>query len=144
MDSKLIISLISVVAGLIVGGVALFIYAKVSSRKNAELVKNASEKAHEEGYNEGVIDGYEKRKLEAEATINTAEEESLRIVQAAVREGEVKKREYVLQAKDEIRQLRPLLEKEVRENQKEAMRKEQRQTAKEEILDKKMHALEQR
>ena len=144
MDSKLIISLISVVAGLIVGGVALFIYAKVSSRKNAELVKNASEKAHEEGYEEGVIDGYEKRKLEAEAAINTAEEESLRIVQAAVREGEVKKREYVLQAKDEIRQLRSLFEKEVRENQQEAMRKEQRLTAKEEILDKKLDALEQR
>ncbi len=144
MDSKLIISLISVVAGLIVGGVALFIYAKVSSRKNAELVKNASEKAHEEGYDEGVIDGYEKRKLEAEAAINTAEEESLRIVQAAVREGEVKKREYVLQAKDEIRQLRSLFEKEVRENQQEAMRKEQRLTAKEEILDKKLDALEQR
>ena len=144
MDSKLIISLISVVAGLIVGGVALFIYAKVSSRKNAELVKNASEKAHEEGYEEGVIDGYEKRKLEAEAAINTAEEESLRIVQAAVREGEVKKREYVLQAKDEIRQLRSLFEKEVRENQQEAMRKEQRLTAKEEILDKQLDALEQR
>ena len=144
MDSKLIISLISVVAGLIAGGVALFIYAKVSSRKNAELVKNASEKAHEEGYEEGVIDGYEKRKLEAEAAINTAEEESLRIVQAAVREGEVKKREYVLQAKDEIRQLRSLFEKEVRENQQEAQRKEQRLTAKEEVLDKKLDALEQR
>ncbi len=144
MSKELIISLISVCAGLIAGGVALFIYAKVSSRKHAELVKNSSEKAREEGYDEGVIDGYEKRKLEAEAAIHTAEEESLRIVQAAVREGEVKKREYVLQAKDEIRQLRSLFEKEVRENQQEAQRKEQRLTAKEEILDKKLDALEQR
>lgn len=141
---KLVISLISVFAGLAVGLVILLIYAKVRSRKNAELVKDASEKARNEGYDEGVIDGYEKRKLEAEAAINTAEEESLRIVQAAVREGEVKKREYVLQAKDEIRQLRSLFEKEVRENQQEAQRKEQRLTAKEETLDKKLDALEQR
>ena len=141
---KLIISLISVAVGLAVGLIILLVYAKIKSRKNAELVKNASEKAREEGYDEGVIDGYEKRKLEAEAAINTAEEESLRIVQAAVREGEVKKREYVLQAKDEIRQLRSLFEKEVRENQQEAQRKEQRLTAKEEVLDKKLDALEQR
>ncbi|MCR5693679.1 MAG: ribonuclease Y [Clostridia bacterium] len=144
MPKELIFSLISLLAGLVIGAVVLVIYARIKARKNAELVKNASEEAHEKGYEEGAAYGYEKRKLEAEAAINTAEEESLRIVQAAVREGEVKKREYVLQAKDEIRQLRSLFEKEVRENQQEAMRKEQRLTAKEEILDKKLDALEQR
>ncbi len=141
---ELVISLISVLVGLVIGGIALFIYAKIKARKNAEFVKNAQDKARDEGYDEGVIDGYEKRKLEAEAAIGSAEEESLRIVQAAVREGETKKREYLLQAKDEIRQLRSLFEKEVRESQQEAQRKEQRLTAKEETLDKKIDALEQR
>ena len=141
---KLIISLISAVVGLVVGLIVLLIYAKVSAGKNQQKVQKTAQDSYDEGYREGSADGYEKRKLEAEAAINTAEEESRRIVLSAVKEGENKKREYLLQAKEEIRQLRVHLDREVKEKREEAQRKEARLTAKEETVDKKIDALERK
>ncbi|MBP1588411.1 MAG: ribonuclease Y [Clostridia bacterium] len=116
----------------------------VTSRKNQQKVQKAAQDGYDEGYQEGSADGYEKRKLEAEAAINTAEEESRRIVLSAVKEGENKKREYLLQAKEEIRQLRVHLDREVKEKREEAQRKEARLTAKEETVDRKIDALEKK
>lgn len=144
MGEKLVISLVSVIVGLVVGLVILLIYARVSARKHQQKILKAQQDSYDEGYQEGSADGYEKRKLEAEAAINTAEEESRRIVLSAVKEGENKKREYLLQAKEEIRQLRVHLDREVKEKREEAQRKEARLTAKEETVDKKIDALERK
>ena len=46
--------------------------------------------------------GYEARKEEAEAVFGSAEAEGKRIVSEAVKEGENKKRECLLQAKEEM------------------------------------------
>ncbi|MBR5060223.1 MAG: ribonuclease Y [Clostridia bacterium] len=144
LGEKLVISLVSVIVGLVVGLVILLIYARVSARKHQQKILKAQQDSYDEGYQEGSADGYEKRKLEAEAAINTAEEESRRIVLSAVKEGENKKREYLLQAKEEIRQLRVHLDREVKEKREEAQRKEARLTAKEETVDKKIDALERK
>ncbi len=141
-------ALVGLIAGIVLMAVVLLIILlaarKSNARKTEEMVRAAQDEAYDNGYTKGSADGYEKRKLEAEAAINTAEEESRRIVLAAVKEGENKKREYVLQAKDEIRQLRSYLDKEVREKREEAQRKEARLTNKEELVDKKLDALEKR
>ena len=55
------------------------------------------------------------RKKTAEGLIGSANEEATRIVNQAVTEAETKKRESILEAKDEIHRLRTETEKELRE-----------------------------
>ena len=90
----------------------------------------------------GFVLGKVHRKKVAESAIGSATEEATRIVNQAVQTAENKKREAILEAKDEIHSLRSEAEKENRERRAEVQRQERRIIQKEESLDKKTEALE--
>jgi ribonuclease Y len=64
------------------------------------------------------LKGYEARKEEAEAVFGSAEAEGKRVVSEAVKDGERKKRECLLQAKEEIHKSRIELEREIKDRRK--------------------------
>lgn len=84
------------------------------------------------------------RKRVAEAKIGSANEEALRIVNQAQQTAESKKREAILEAKDEIHKLRNEADKELRERRAEVQKQERRLIQKEENLDKKTENLEKK
>lgn len=84
------------------------------------------------------------RKRVAEAEIGSANEEALRIVNQAVQTAESKKKEAILEAKDEIHKLRGEADKELRERRSEIQRQERRLIQKEESIDKKTETLEKK
>ena len=84
------------------------------------------------------------RKRVAEAAIGSATEEANRIVSQAVSQAESKKKEAILEAKDEIHKQRNELEKELRERRNEVQKQERRLVQKEENLDKKSDNLEKK
>lgn len=84
------------------------------------------------------------RKKVAEAKIGSANEEALRIVNQAVQTAESKKKESILEAKDEIHKLRSEADKEIRERRAEVQRQEKRIDQKEEALDKKSANIEKK
>lgn len=86
--------------------------------------------------------GSEHRKKVAEYTIGSAEQEAKRIVSDAIKTAEAKKKEAILEGKDEIHRQRVEAEREVNERRKEVQRQERRIQQKEETLDKKMESLE--
>ncbi len=88
--------------------------------------------------------GVSHRKKIAEATLGSAEEEAKRIVAEALKAGEAKKKEAILEGKDEIHRLRNESEREVSERRKEVQRQERRIQQKEETLDKKLEHLEKK
>ncbi len=92
----------------------------------------------------GFIFGGLHRKRVAEAKIGSANEEALRIVNQAQQTAENKKREAILEAKDEIHKLRNEADKELRERRAEVQKQERRLIQKEENLDKKTENLEKK
>ena len=86
--------------------------------------------------------GVSHRKKIAEATIGSAEQEAKRIVSDAIKSAEAKKKEAVLEGKDEIHRLRNESEREINDRRKEVQRQERRIQQKEETLDKKIESLE--
>lgn len=84
------------------------------------------------------------RKKVAEAKIGSANEEALRIVNQAVQTAESKKKESILEAKDEIHKLRSEADKEIRERRAEVQRQEKRIDQKEETLDKRAENIEKK
>ena len=90
----------------------------------------------------GFILGGIHRKRVAEAAIGSATEEANRIVSQAVSEAESKKKEAILEAKDEIHKQRTDLEREIKERRNEVQKQERRLVQKEENLDKKADNLE--
>lgn len=80
----------------------------------------------------------------AESKIGKADEESKRILNDATKEAETKKKEAIIEAKEETHKLRSDLEKEIRERRTEIQRLERRLIQKEETLDKKSDLLEKR
>ncbi len=84
------------------------------------------------------------RKKIAEAEFGSAEEKAKAIVENAKKDGEAKKRELLLEAKEENQRLRAESEKEIKERRSEISRQERRISQKEENLDKKTEALEKR
>ncbi len=92
----------------------------------------------------GFIAGGAHRKKVAEAAIGSATQEAARIVNAAMTEAEQRKKEAILEAKDEIHKLRTETEHELRERRAEVQRQERRIIQKEESLDKKLEALEKK
>ena len=86
--------------------------------------------------------GVAHRKKTAEFTIGSAEQEAKRIVSEAIKNAEAKKKEAVLEGKDEIHRLRSESEKELNDRRKEVQRQERRIQQKEETLDKKIESLE--
>ena len=88
--------------------------------------------------------GVSHRKKVAEKAIGDAEEEAKRIVSNAITQAEAKKREAVIEAKDEIHRERTEYEKEIKDRRAEVQRSERRLIQKEESLDKKTDALEKK
>jgi len=90
----------------------------------------------------GIGNGY--RKKFAEREIGSAEQEATRIINEAIRGGESRKKEMLLEAKDEIHRSRTEHEKEVKERRAELSKQERRLQQKEETLDKKTDAFERK
>ena len=84
------------------------------------------------------------RRKVAEKAIGSATEEAKRIVSNALSQAESKKREMVLEAKDEIHKERTELDKEIKERRNEVQRQERRLIQKEESLDKRVDSLEKK
>ena len=92
----------------------------------------------------GVVVGILYRKKVAEQAIGSAEAEATRLINEAIRGGENKKKEMLLEAKDEIHRSRTEHEKEVKERRAELSKQERRLEQKETTLDKKTEAFEKK
>ena len=88
--------------------------------------------------------GISYRKKIAEAEIGSAEEQAKTLVNDAVKAAESKKREILLEAKEESHSLKAELEKELKERRNEMQRQERRIQQKEENLDRKVENLEKK
>jgi len=88
--------------------------------------------------------GYWIRKKTAEAKIFSAEEAAKKIIVDAERSSESKKKEALVEAKEEIHKLRSELEREIKERRLELQRLERRLMQKEENLDRKVDSLEKK
>ena len=80
--------------------------------------------------------GYFLRKNIAEGKLNQAEQEAARIIANGERTAESKKKEALLEAKEEIHKLRSDVERENKDRRSELQRMERRILQKEESLDK--------
>jgi len=92
----------------------------------------------------GMYFGMKRRQQISEAAIGSAEEEAKRIVNEAYKAAEAKKKEAILEGKDEIHRLRNESDKELRERRNEVQRQERRIQQKEETLDKKLENYEKK
>ena len=90
------------------------------------------------------IAGVTYRKKVGEREIGSAEAEATRIINEAIRGGENRKKEMLLEAKDEIHKSRTEYEKEVKERKAEISKQERRLQQKEDTLDKKADAFERK
>lgn len=88
--------------------------------------------------------GYNHRKKVAEAEIGSAEEEKVRILNEAIKLAESKKREALIEAKEQIHESRTEFEKEIKERRNEIGRQEKRLVQREELIDKKTESLEKK
>ena len=83
-------------------------------------------------------------KKTVEAKVGSAEERSRKIIDDALKTAETKKREALLEVKEESLKTKNDLEKETRERRSELQRYEKRVLSKEEAVDKKADAIEKR
>ena len=84
------------------------------------------------------------QKKSAASTIGNAEEKAREIIDEALKTAETKKRESLLEVKEESIRTKNELDKEIKERRVEVQRSERRIQQKEENIDKKMEALERR
>lgn len=87
----------------------------------------------------GFVSGVSHRKKKAERLIGSAETESKRILNDAYKAAEAKRKEAVIEAKDEIHSMRAEADKEIRERRNEIKQQEHRLLQKEESFE---HRLE--
>lgn len=88
--------------------------------------------------------GYIIRKQSAEKQIGSAEEEAHRIIAEAEAKGEEKKKEVVLEAKEDIHRMRQELDRDTKDRRSELKQQERRLVQKEENIDRKLEALEKK
>lgn len=124
MDSW-IYAAVGAVGGLVVGLVIGLILLKINSKKSFDK-------------------GVEYRRQVAEQAIGSAEEEARRIVAEGEKNGEARKRELLLEAKEEIHRSRTELENEIRERKADMQRTENRLNQREETLDRKLEQQERK
>ena len=84
------------------------------------------------------------RRRVAEAEIGSAEEEARRIVNESIKTAESRKKEALVEAKDEIHRLRTEADKEIKDRRAEVQRSEHRLQQKEESLEKKADNLDKK
>ena len=92
----------------------------------------------------GFACGVAYRKRVSEREIGSAETEATRIINEAIRSGESRKKEMLLEAKEEIHKSRTEYENEVKEHRSELTKQERRLQQKEETLDKKAENFEKK
>ena len=92
----------------------------------------------------GIFVGITVRKNTAEKEIGSAEEEAKRIVSDAIKNAEAKKKELVLEGKEEVHRFRNESEKEIADRRREVQRQERRIQQKEETLDRKLDNVEKK
>ena len=92
------------------------------------------------GFGAGIV----YRRKVSEKEISSAEDEAKRIINEAIKNAENKKRETLLEAKEEIHRNRSEYEREVRERRTELQKQERRLQQKEENLDKKTDNLDKK
>ncbi len=92
----------------------------------------------------GIFMGMTIRKNTAEKEIGSAEDEAKRIVEDAIKTGEAKKKELVLEGKEEVHKFRNESEKEIADRRREVQRQERRIQQKEESLDRKLDNVEKK
>lgn len=92
----------------------------------------------------GILVGYMIRKRTAESVIGSAEKEAESIILEAKKTAEARKKEILVEAKEESLRTKNELEKEVRERKNDISRQEKRLQQKEENLDKKSDSLDKR
>ena len=109
---------LSLVIGLLAGGVSMYFF--------------------------GFKRGYANRKQTAEAAISSAEEEASRIVDEAKKDAESKRKEIVLEGKEELHRLRSENDKEIRDRRNEINKQEKRVQQREEHLNKKIEQAEKK
>ena len=90
----------------------------------------------------GFFAGIAHRRKKAEAAIGSAEDEAKRILSDAIKNAEARKKENILEAKDEIHALRSESDKELRERRSEVQRQERRLQQKEEAFERKQENFE--
>jgi len=90
----------------------------------------------------GCVAGFIFRRTLAERQIGSAEQEAKRIVDEAAHDAESKKKEVLVEGKEEIHRARQEAEREIRDRRRELDRIERRIQQKEEALDRKMDNLE--
>ena len=88
--------------------------------------------------------GGENRKRTAEAKIGSAEEEAKRIVNDAIKAAEQKRKETIIEAKDEAFKLKSDADKEIKDRRAEITRQERRIDQTEEALDKRTAQMERK
>ena len=88
--------------------------------------------------------GVQYRKKMAEAELGSAEDEAKRIVSEAIKNAENKKKEALVEAKDEIYRMRTETDKENKERRAEIQRMDRRAQQKEEVLEKRADKLEKK
>ena len=84
------------------------------------------------------------RKKVSEREIQSAEEKAKRIINDSIKGAENKKREALLEAKEEIHRNRSEYEREIKERRTEIQKQERRLQQKEEMLDKKTEIIEKK
>ena len=92
----------------------------------------------------GFVGGIVYRKSVAEREIGSAEAEATRLINEAIRNGENRKKEMLLEAKDEIHKSRAEHDREVKERRAELSKQERRLEQKEAALDKKTESFERK
>ena len=92
----------------------------------------------------GFYFGGENRKRTAEAKIGSAEDEAKRIVNDAIKSAEQKRKETIIEAKDEAFKLKSDADKEIKDRRAEITRQERRIDQKEEALDKRTAQMERK
>ncbi|MTQ81348.1 ribonuclease Y [Ruthenibacterium lactatiformans] len=88
--------------------------------------------------------GVSYRRKTAEAKIGSAEEEAKRLINDAMKAAQQKRKESLIEAKDEAFQLKAEADKEIKERRSELSRQERRLDQKEEAMDRKTAVLEQK
>ena len=84
------------------------------------------------------------RKQVAEGELGSAEEQAKRILEDAKKDASSKKKEALIEAKDEIHKLRLEADRDIKERRNEANRMERRLQQKEETLDRKLDNFEKK
>ncbi len=92
----------------------------------------------------GALVGFLIRKSIGEKKIGSAEAEAKRIMDDSAKNAEARKKEILLEGKEEVLRLRNETERELKERRSEVSRQERRLNQKEENLDKKTEALERK